>query len=63
MDNTTIPNSQFVAIPGSNFVVFRKKVQDGVHTVNSDKPASIVVYGYDKDVSYGYPGGLGLQDL
>ena len=36
---------------------------DGPHTVVSDKPVSIVVYGFDRFVSYAYVGGLNLISL
>ena len=43
--------------------VARPQIEDGVHSVASDKPVGITVYGYDQYVSYGYPGGLDLKDL
>ncbi|MFT5430348.1 MAG: hypothetical protein ACI9OJ_001022, partial [Myxococcota bacterium] len=48
------------AIGNTSFVTLRAKVSDGQHRISADKPFSITVYGYDRDVSYGYPGGLGL---
>jgi hypothetical protein len=36
---------------------------DGAHTVVSDQPVSIVVYGFDRFVSYAYVGGLNLNAL
>jgi hypothetical protein len=36
---------------------------DGAHTIVSDKAISIVVYGFDRFVSYGYVGGLNLTAL
>ncbi len=40
-------------------------LSDGTHTITSSsgQPFGVVVYGYDDDVSYGYPGGLDLKDL
>ena len=63
LDGEVIGASAWEAISGSNFVVHRTLVKDGVHSATADKPVSVIVYGYDKDVSYGYPGGLGLQAL
>ncbi len=34
---------------------------DGVHEILSDEPVGIVVYGFDRYVSYGYPGGTDLH--
>jgi hypothetical protein len=36
-------------------------VPPGAHLVESDEPCGIVSVGYDQDVSYGYPGGSGLE--
>jgi hypothetical protein len=36
---------------------------DGTHTLVSDKPISIIVYGFDRFVSYAYVGGLNLDQL
>ena len=63
LDGNVINGGAFSAIGGSSFVVYRAKVTDGVHQIVADKPVAVTVYGYDKDVSYGYPGGLGLQAL
>lgn len=38
-------------------------VQDGIHTIKSDLPIGLTVYGYDCDVSYAYPGGLALKTI
>jgi hypothetical protein len=61
LDGSTLPASEFETIPGTNYAVIRKAVQDGAHQISANQPMSISVYGYDKDVSYGYPGGLGLH--
>jgi hypothetical protein len=36
---------------------------DGAHTVVADRPISIIVYGFDRFVSYAYVGGLNLNAL
>lgn len=36
---------------------------DGVHTIVADKPVSVLVFGFDAFVSYGYFGGLNLQRI
>jgi hypothetical protein len=34
---------------------------DGVHTIVADREIGIVVYGFDRFVSYAYVGGLNLD--
>ena len=63
LDNNQINPSSFVPIGMSGYGVFRTAVADGIHQIWSDKKIGIVVYGYDDDVSYGYPGGMGLLEL
>jgi hypothetical protein len=63
LDGNLISAQQFEQVPGSQYQVFRTLVADGVHRISADKPAAITVYGFDKDVSYGYPGGLGVEKL
>jgi hypothetical protein len=63
LDGNQIAPNLFTPIGNSGYGVHRTKVADGSHTVWSDKKINIVVYGYDDDVSYGYPGGLGLKDI
>lgn len=43
----------------------RLPIADGVHTIQSTggEKFGIVVYGFDDDVSYGYPGGMALEKL
>jgi len=63
LDGQQLDPSQFAQIGASGYAVYRTPVADGVHSIWSDKKIGIVVYGYDNDVSYGYPGGMGLVDL
>ena len=42
--------------------VARLPVSDGVHRVDADLPVSVIAYGYDRDVSYGYAAGLNLVE-
>jgi hypothetical protein len=60
LDGKQIPLSQFVPVSSSGFGVYRTEISDGIHTLTSDKKVGVMVYGYDNDVSYGYPGGMGL---
>jgi hypothetical protein len=45
------------------YMTIKFKVADGVHSIYSDLPTAVYVYGYDQYVSYGYPAGLNIQDL
>lgn len=63
LDGVAVDGSVFTAIPGAGYSVARLAIPDGIHEVVSNAPMSVVVYGYDDDVSYGYLGGLGLHDL
>jgi len=46
---------------GTEWHIARFAIADGVHFIQSDQPLSVIVYGYDQYVSYGYPGGLNLN--
>jgi hypothetical protein len=63
LDDMQINPASFAAVGSSGYGVFRTEILDGVHTIWSDRKIGIVVYGYDNDVSYGYPGGMGLKEL
>jgi len=61
LDGAALSQGGFQAVPGSTYRVYRTKVADGVHTITATGGnVSVIVYGYDDDVSYGYPGGVGL---
>lgn len=49
----------------SQWAAARLPIADGVHTIQSTagEKFGIVVYGFDDDVSYGYPGGMALEKL
>ena len=53
----------YAVIGSGKWAVFRVVVPDGVHLAQSDQPFGVLVYGYDRYVSYGYPAGLNLEDL
>ncbi|MEC8023090.1 MAG: IgGFc-binding protein [Myxococcota bacterium] len=63
LDGVTLPSSSFSTVSGTSYAAYRQLVNDGVHRISANGPVSITVYGYDQDVSYGYPGGLGLSSL
>jgi hypothetical protein len=51
------------AVGGVPYGVQRVEVSDGTHRLSAEggATAGLLVYGMDKDVSYGYPGGLDLE--
>ena len=50
-------------LDGVQWQVATLEVSDGRHEVSSDGQVGLTVYGYDRDVSYGYPGGLNLERI
>lgn len=60
LDGVQIPPQQFVGFGTGQFQVLRLSVLPGSHSIKADKAVGLVVYGWDKDVSYGYPGGLAV---
>jgi hypothetical protein len=63
VDGQKIPESSFTPVGQGTFEVFRMPLTDGSHTVSASDPVTITVYGYDRDVSYAYPGGLNLEPV
>ena len=63
LDGAPLDLATFQAIGVSGFGVYRTELFDGIHRIRSDRPVGIMVYGYDDDVSYGYPGGTGMNDF
>ncbi len=62
-DGRTLEQSEFVAFGRQDYQVARFHVSAGVHTLTASEPVSVIVYGYDRYVSYGYPAGLNLKEL
>ena len=63
MDGSNVPADAFKSVTGTTWMVARLPAPAGVHTIKATAPVGIIVYGYHKDVSYGYPGGANLFDL
>jgi hypothetical protein len=63
LDGAPLDLATFQGIGVSGFGVYRTALFDGIHRIHSDRPIGIVVYGYDDDVSYGYPGGTGMNEI
>ncbi len=62
LDGTVVPPANFTAISGSTWKVARVSVADGTHKVIANQPISVIAYGFDRDVSYGYAAGLNLVE-
>lgn len=60
-DDQPVPADWEPVGDGAEWKVARFPIGDGVHFINSDLPLSVIVYGYDQYVSYGYPAGLNLD--
>lgn len=60
-DDLPVPRAWEPVGDGAEFQVARFPIGDGMHFIQSDLPLSVIVYGYDQYVSYGYPGGLNLD--
>jgi hypothetical protein len=64
VDGKALASSQFVSIGSSDFAVARHPLDGGdVHKIAASASVGIVVYGYGKDTSYMYPGGLDLKRI
>ncbi len=60
-DDVTLQDGWEPVGDGETWQVQRFQIGDGVHFIRSDMPLSVIVYGYDQYVSYGYPAGLNLD--
>ncbi|MEE8409924.1 MAG: IgGFc-binding protein, partial [Myxococcota bacterium] len=48
-------------IAGTVWQAVRLRIADGYHVLTCESPCAVMVHGYDRFVSYGYPGGLNLE--
>ncbi|MFT7578600.1 MAG: hypothetical protein ACI9MR_000258 [Myxococcota bacterium] len=54
----------FEPIGSGEYSVYRQRLPEpGAQTITSSEPAGVIVYGYDQYVSYGYTGGLTLDEI
>ena len=63
LDGNIVASNLFVNIGSTGYKRARIALTDGTHSVIGTEPVGISVYGYDRYVSYGYPGGLNLKDV
>ncbi len=58
-----ISSSAWEDFGSGDYMWARVAMEPGVHQLKADKDVGLVVYGYDSDVSYAYPGGANLTPL
>jgi len=63
LDGAPVDPAQFAPIAGSDFSGAQLPVGLGSHTLTARLPFGSFVYGFDRDDSYGYPGGLSLSPI
>ena len=64
LDGSAVPSAEFKAIGSSGYSVARHLLgHTDVHRMSASVGFGIVVYGYGKDTSYMYPGGLDLKAI
>lgn len=63
IDGANIAQNLFKDIPGSGYSYATVQVSDGVHEVRAIKEFGIYIYGYGYANSYGYIGGMRLNNL
>ena len=60
LDGVGLPADDITPIAGSGFAVGRLPVPPGPHVIEADMPVGVTVFGYDDDISFGYPAGWRL---
>jgi hypothetical protein len=61
LDGVELQGGAFAPIAQTTWAVARLPIPAGKHTLSATQKVGLFVYGYDDDVSYGYPGGAGLN--
>jgi len=61
VDVEALPLVEVTPISATGWKSLRAPISDGFHTLVCSEPCSVMVHGYDRFVSYGYPGGLNLE--
>ncbi|MBI3178578.1 MAG: IgGFc-binding protein, partial [Deltaproteobacteria bacterium] len=63
VDGADIPAGDFELVGSGEYSVYRQRLEPGAHTIRSTEPAGVIVYGWDQYVSYGYTGGMDLEEI
>jgi hypothetical protein len=61
LDGGSIAEGLFTAFGALEYEYAWIELASGPHALSSDQPFAVSMYGYDRAVSYGYPGGLDLD--
>ncbi len=63
LDGETVDTSSFTLIPNTSMLAGSIELNEGAHTISSDAPFGLYIYGFGDNESYGYQGGLKLPRL
>ena len=63
LNGSPLSLSIFDSIGETGYYYVNYKSKDGTHNLNSKYPFCVIVYGYGPAVSYGYLGGMSMQEL
>ncbi len=63
LDGTVIDPSKFKPVGTGTWSAARLVVSEGSHSLTSDRKVGVTVYGWDRYVSYSYPGGMNIETL
>jgi hypothetical protein len=63
VDGTVVPTSSFTAIGTTGFHYAAISISIGTHTIKSNYPVGVHVYGFGSYDSYGYPGGQSFSQI
>ncbi len=63
VDGEDAPAQLLEEVGAGGYSVYRAPLDPGLHTISSALGVTVMAYGYEEAVSYGYPAGSGLRVL
>ncbi|MFU8804699.1 MAG: IgGFc-binding protein [Bradymonadaceae bacterium] len=60
LDGVVVPHESFAPVGSGAYEISTQSVQPGLHILKGEEVFGIIAYGFNRAVSYGYPGGLDL---
>ena len=63
VDGVDAPAQLLEEVGAGGYSVYRAPLDPGLHTISSALGVTVMAYGYEEAVSYGYPAGSGLRVL